>query len=464
MSVEGSLDLFRLPEIFQVIAQQRKTGILTVQGSEDIIAVSFLGGRIVAADALNETTEEGLGAVLVSEYQVSAEELRRLSARSEARGARLADLLLSEGVIDRAGLLAALRLQTQRLLMSLLDWRQGEFKFYGGDEVSFEEGFQPIGVDELLLRAIETRESGDGGPPALDSRLRRLDPPRPVRIRDLAAIGEGQIPPAPDDGEAIWLTPEEERLLDAIGPGRTLAEVAMEARVAGDRARYLAFRFVQEGLAALAETRPARPTGAPARGVPGERPEVPARAGGAAAPRPAAPAPEPPREEIEALAAKVPASVHRPLAGLLALAGAALLVAGLVTSTGAFLLPFPWETADRQAFLAEEDAASLVELDQAAKTYFLLQGHFPDDLSELVDLGLLRSEDLHDARGRPWVYTPEERRYSVRPLLPEEAGRPKGGQAEATLEGITGNFLLDPEFLRAAQHSTSTEPPVVLLD
>jgi hypothetical protein len=129
-----------------------------------------------------------------------------------------------------------------------------------------------------------------------------------------------------------------------------------------------------------------------------------------------------------------------------------------VTSTGAFLLPFPWETADRQAFLAEEDAASLVELDQAAKTYFLLQGHFPDDLSELVDLGLLRSEDLHDARGRPWVYTPEERRYSVRPLLPEEAGRPKGGQAEATLEGITGNFLLDPEFLRAAQHSTSTPP------
>ncbi len=473
MSVEGSLDLFRLPEILQVIAQQRKTGILTVQGAEDIIAVSFLGGRIVAADALNETTEEGLGAVLVAEHQVSAEDLRRLAARSEAKGTRLADLLVSEGVVDRAGLLTALRLQTQALLMSLLDWRQGEFKFYGGDEVSFEEGFQPIGVDELLLRAIESRESGDGGPPALDSRLRRLDPPRPVRTRDLASIQEGKLPPPPEDGEAIWLTPEEERLLDAIGPGRTLAEAAMEARVVGDRARYLAFRLFQEGLAALAETRPARPVGASARVALGDRTEARARPDGTAAlrpppagaPRPAAPAPE---EEVEVLSPKVPVSVHRPLASLLALAGAVLLVAGMVTSTGAFLLPFPWETADRQAFLAEEDSATLLELDQAAKTYFLLQGHFPDDLAELVDLGLLRDEDLRDARGRPWVYTPEERRYSVRPLLPEEAGgqraKAEGGQVEATLEGITGNFLLDPEFLRAAQHSTSKEPPLVLLD
>jgi len=47
MAVEGTLDLFKLPEILQLISQQKKTGILTVQGQQDIVAISFLNGRIV---------------------------------------------------------------------------------------------------------------------------------------------------------------------------------------------------------------------------------------------------------------------------------------------------------------------------------------------------------------------------------------------------------------------------------
>ena len=42
MAVEGTLDLFKLPEILQLISQQKKTGILTVQGQQDIVAISFL--------------------------------------------------------------------------------------------------------------------------------------------------------------------------------------------------------------------------------------------------------------------------------------------------------------------------------------------------------------------------------------------------------------------------------------
>src|ERR1044071_2934099 len=72
MAVEGTLDLFKLPEILQLVAQQKKTGILTVQGQQDIVAISFLNGRIVAADALNQTLEEGLSRVLASEGILSA--------------------------------------------------------------------------------------------------------------------------------------------------------------------------------------------------------------------------------------------------------------------------------------------------------------------------------------------------------------------------------------------------------
>lgn len=457
MAVEGTLDLFRLPEILQVISQERKTGILTVQGAEDIIAVSFLQGRIVAADALNATTEEGLGAVLGEEGLVPDEALQRLTSRAELEGVRLADLLVSEGYLDRAGLLDALRAQTARLLRSLLDWRRGEFKFYSGDEVSYEEGFRSIGVDELLLAAVEERADEDEhGVPSLDTRLRRLEPGRPIRVRAAAGL---QGPPAGIESDsAVWVTPTEQRLLEAVGPARTVEEVARQAEVPADRARYLLYRFVREGLlAAVAspEARGARPRPA---GPATERPAEPA------AERARPPASEavlelpPPRRQAPPWTAD-PLGARYPPAALALLAALAVLVAAAVAWV-AFLLPFPWLQAERAAVRGESDTARLLEIDQAAKTYFLLEGRFPDDLRELVALGLLEPRDLVDSRGRPLAYLPRERSYRVHVAVPGAAA----DDGDAFHEGIGGNFLLDPDFLTAARGSTGTTPPLVLLD
>src|SRR5260370_19216172 len=93
MAVEGSLDLFRLPEILQMISQQHKTGILTIQGQQDIVAVSFLGGKIVAADSLAHTVEEGLSKLLVSEGLIGAAEFESANAENQGLGGRLLDLL-----------------------------------------------------------------------------------------------------------------------------------------------------------------------------------------------------------------------------------------------------------------------------------------------------------------------------------------------------------------------------------
>ncbi|HYO15769.1 MAG TPA: DUF4388 domain-containing protein, partial [Thermoanaerobaculia bacterium] len=180
MAVEGTLDLFKLPEILQLISQQQKTGILTVQGQHDIIAISFLKGRIVAADALNQTLEQGLSEVLVSEGILGAADFSRASAEHQASGVRLIDLLVERRYVDRSRLLQALRLQTFRLLQQLLRWSEGDFKFYSGDEVSYEEGFDPISVEELLVRSLQE------GPPFAQAG------PRPVP--PLAAV---QPPSAP---------------------------------------------------------------------------------------------------------------------------------------------------------------------------------------------------------------------------------------------------------------------------
>lgn len=163
MAIEGSLDLFRLPEILQVISQENKTGILTVQGERDIIAISFSNGRVVAADALNQTLEEALGDTLDRENLLARSEYEAAVAEQRSSGGRLIDILVDRGYLDRSELLAGLRRHTSDLLSDVLVWEEGDFKFYTNDEVSYEEGFEPISVEGLLLANLDEAQLEDHG-------------------------------------------------------------------------------------------------------------------------------------------------------------------------------------------------------------------------------------------------------------------------------------------------------------
>jgi hypothetical protein len=400
MAVEGTLDLFKLPEILQLISQQQKTGILTVQGQQDIIAISFLKGRIVAADALNQTVEQGLAEVLVSEGILGAADVARASAEHQSSGDRLLDILVERRYVERRQLLWALRLQTFRLLQLLLRWSQGDFKFYSGDEVSYEEGFDPISVEELLLRSLP-----EAPPPAPQAG------PRPVP--PLAAV-PAPAAPAPRP-------PAEESPAAAARP---------ELRVVA---------------------------GASAGARPAARP----------APSPARPAPEAAPPDLESTGLFVKMKVEAPVAvprsqGVAGKAMGALLAVFLLavawTAPNALLLPFPWQEGERASLARDQRASLYLKIDRAAKTFFLLEGRFPDRMGELVEAGLLDPADLHDPQlGLPFQYSASEESYSLRPV---RDGKPV--EEGETTEAVTGNFLLDPEFL--ALSPESDKAPLVLLD
>ncbi|HEY2295915.1 MAG TPA: DUF4388 domain-containing protein [Thermoanaerobaculia bacterium] len=408
MAVEGTLDLFKLPEILQLVSQQKKTGILTVQGQQDIVAISFLNGRIVAADALNQTLEEGLAQILLKEGMISAPDLARAASEHQASGGRLIDLLAERRYVERAQILEALRLQTYRLLEQLLRWSQGDFKFYSGDEVSYEEGFVPISVEELLINAGPGFAAAAAEKAAAEkTSAAPTPPPRPV---------PAPAPPPP-------VAPP------AAAPVRPQP---------------------------VAPARPASPVPIPPPAVP--RP--------VAAPVPASTiAPMVPPDDLESgpfRKMKVePRPVPPPSLGwvgrTLAVLLAALVIATLLRVPSSLLLPFPWQQHERETLVRDQRAALYLKIDRAAKTWYLLKGSFPDHLQDLVSAGLLASSDLKDPEGRPLQYTATEESYTLKPL---ENGMPVPG-AEAT-EAITGNFLLDPEVLNTTPESTVA--PLVLLD
>jgi hypothetical protein len=481
MSVEGSLDLFQLHEILQTVAHQQRTGILTVQGQDDIVAISFLKGKVVAADSLNQTGDEGLQRVLVREGLVQEGELREAVALSESRGTRLQDILVEQGVVERPDLLSALRLQYQELMAELLHWRQGEFKFYANDEVAFEDGLQPIVIQDLLLRYYEPDEpepapqpappgavavTAEEGDVSRDAVLERISVSKPIKVR--ASGGEG----GSDDEGFIVLSPLEQQILGRVNGSRSITDLAADCG--------LEAHWVQGAVDHLQRLGLVRARTAPVSDelLVAEEPELP---GPAAAPVGSGSAPvdlllmdeamedEPSVERRPGRKRKVAFAGGRRVPGaeaegmvawgarILALVVAALLAIQLFQQPQQALLPFPWLQEQRLGFIAQQRQAAHLSIDGAAKTYFLMNGRFPEQLDTLVEGGLLPREMLRDPQGYPLHYQPGAVHYQLVPLSSGETL-----MELSTTEAITDNFLLDLDFFSIP--GSSLQKPLVLLD
>ena len=121
------------------------------------------------------------------------------------------------------------------------------------------------------------------------------------------------------------------------------------------------------------------------------------------------------------------------------------------------VLPFPWQSSLRGDLHEELRASRHKGIDRAAKTFHLVEGRFPDRLEELRDRSLISEDDLLDEEGRLVVFLSEGVSYVVQ-------SREDGGllASTASTEAITGDFILDPDFVQVLPESEAV--PLVLLD
>ena len=467
-TLEGKIEERPLPEVLMLLARKAGSGIMTVQGEQEIIGLSVLQGELVSADALNQSLEEGLGRILTGSGLVSNDVLANLSAEHHSGGGRVVDLLLERSYIGSETLHAALREHAYRLCIQVLAWKEGEYKFYRGDEVAFEEGVEPIPIEELLVRAAEelqTERLLGGRPPPTEAVYERVD-----RLDDALApetLGELLAPglTVSDPGVEI------QSLLDRVDGSRTVSSLARDTGMSEFRARLMLLRMEQADL--LRRRREAMPGGRQAFAAKQQSEAVEASLAALPLRRlepevPPAPVTVPlpvlaPVEESPppvAVPEPVPEPVPRPKPAASRAAPppwlAQVLAAGLLVAVAAYsvaapwrvVLPFPWHADLRQAFDAERQSGILLQVGRAARTFFLLEGRFPESLAELAEV--VPNARVVDARGRPLVYASTATSFSLQ----------APGGATWT-EGIGGDFLLDPEF---QVRSSLDEPPLVLLD
>jgi len=156
VGLEGTLKVFSLTEIFQMLGLQRKTGVLSVEGEDDTVTISFLGGQVVAAESTVRRLDNRLGNLLIRAGYVTQEQLDRVLAVQRETRQRMGFLLVREGLIDPQELRDALRVQIARIVYTAFRWPDGRFHFTQEGTVDYDaDHMAPVSIDAILMEAAQ---------------------------------------------------------------------------------------------------------------------------------------------------------------------------------------------------------------------------------------------------------------------------------------------------------------------
>ncbi len=425
--LRGRLEERGIGAIFSELAKRRDSGILTVQSYPDMLTVSLLNGEVVSADAVDQPVEDGLGSVLHAMGLVKRDDFASLLAEQEAGGGAVTDLLVERSFVTAEQLRAALRAHVYGVCLMLLAWREGEYKFYPGEDVSVRLGMETLSVEEILVRA--SGEMGDQAP--LADPLPHVDSVFTCSV-DL------------EEDTMAGIASEAERLFKLVDGRRTVAQLSAAAEMSEHKVVYLLHRWERYGWVDVMEEAGESPLAdaAPAFQeepiVLLEEEEV---------------APPPPRRRPQ------PRVVPRVVAWPARAFGLGLLVAvvfALWSGPERFLIPFDWQADLLRELRREQRVALYLKIHRGAETSFLLSGHFPESLARLVEERMIDAADLTDPEGGPIEYSATAVSYGLQSMTAD--GAPADG---ARAESIMGDFFLDPDFFVV---TTSATAPLVLLD
>ncbi len=155
MALEGTLSDFSLPDIFQLISLQRKSGILTLKSSRDVISIYFTEGNILAADSEQDPIESRLGYYLVRGRFITEENLKRALDVQKETLQRLGNILLSNNMLNNDDLQKTLQLVIMQKIYRVFRWRDGEYHFDAEVPVEFKDDyFTPIPAQGVLMEAV----------------------------------------------------------------------------------------------------------------------------------------------------------------------------------------------------------------------------------------------------------------------------------------------------------------------
>ncbi|MGH9796779.1 MAG: DUF4388 domain-containing protein [Candidatus Polarisedimenticolia bacterium] len=394
MALKGTLKDFSLADIFQLIGIQKKTGVLTLKGGQEVVTVSFVDGDVVGADALNRRLEDRLGTVLVKTGRITEGQLQEALRIQKSTLKRMGNILVENRFIDANALRAALQIQISQMIYRLFRWSDGEYNFTQETRVDFDrEHVVPTSAESILMEGARILDEW----PMIEKAIRSLNAVFQRAGVEVAPAARGEASaPAPDEAARAVTLNEQEMIVWNLVDGRRSVQEVVERSTLGefDTCRVM---FDLIGRQLLEEARP------------GAQKAVAPAAKAAAAPRGS------------------PLVLGLGYLVIVVLAGGAVLfraqeqVGELARGGGAFTalgsLARPTEVRGIRRAIGR---SRLQRIDFALQVYYLLNRGYPQDLRNLVTTRLLKPAGIIDPWGRPIQLEVSPRGYRVWTAAPPD--------------------------------------------
>jgi hypothetical protein len=363
-ALRGNLRDFGIAEVFQLIGQQRKTGVLEIDRDGEQVELTFDGGAVVMAEPVTGVPDGALADLLLRCGMLTRDAILELQREAATSLRRLSAIVLERGALEAAALARIEDLLTQETIFQVLGWDDGSFAF-SAKAVEHDREGRLLAAEQILmdgLRMVDEWKTFADQIPSEETVFQRTG-----RLEDWDAVRQGGGPQI-----------EHAKRVFQLVDGR------LSVRRVIDLARLGTFEVTR----ILAELRRA----------------------GLVEPLDPSQVPEPPAPRV--LEPRRPRA--RPL--LAALLPLVLLAALAVTA-----LPAPARRDPRAGYplggdpLAQARSAYETErVRKALEAFHFQNGHWPDTLDELVADGFLEASALTTSAGRPYYY---ERRGDATALL-----------------------------------------------
>jgi hypothetical protein len=153
--MQGKIADFGIPDIFQLVSSQGKSGSLAISGNDRVTIFLFSEGKIVDVQPDRRESKSLLGTMLRDAGFLTDSDLRRLLSFQGAGGKKIGELLVEKGKVSKEVVARYLVLQVKECLFDVLTFSEGEYRFEGFAVRPFAWGGEPIRPDVLLMEGMQ---------------------------------------------------------------------------------------------------------------------------------------------------------------------------------------------------------------------------------------------------------------------------------------------------------------------
>lgn len=258
MALKGDLRDFSTTQLLNLINLARKTGTLTIEGSQ-VAHMSFREGKLIYA-TLGETVGD-LALILRRAGKLSDEQVKIIQVRApNTSDKQLGHLLIQAGYVTQSDIIQSVRQHVLEIVYKLFTWVEGLFRFDANKLPSVDRITIPIDLESVIMegsRRLKEWERLQEELPDLDINLRFTDRPD-ARLRN------------------INLTVEEWRVVSFINPRNTVRQIAQANNLSDFQIRRIVYGLLQAGLVEFIQPqKPSTPPQTPRSAPPAERPPAP---------------------------------------------------------------------------------------------------------------------------------------------------------------------------------------------